>query len=251
MALAFMTPNIHEVAVVRAGLEITEDLAPGTPQPPWSALQGPVEPIVDTLRLIGPGPVHSLGLWTAFPEHEPFLRRLFMTGTVRAGPRIRRGIDEEPVAVCDGDLVRRLFRWLTGSSAWPSHERQVFDVAHRRFSQTYERIHDEDRLIDAWIAFEALFLPKQEGELVYRAQMRIARFLGGNLNEREAIREQLRLSYKMRSNVVHGAPPQRRKPQDVAARTNETLTLLRRALSVWLDPTTDRSEESMDRALLT
>jgi hypothetical protein len=54
----------------------------------------------------------------------------------------------------------------------------------------------------------------------------------------------------MRSNVVHGAALAKRKPSDIAARTDETLGLLRRALRLWLDPRTGRSGESLDRALL-
>jgi hypothetical protein len=80
--------------------------------------------------------------------------------------------------------------------------------------------------------------------------MRIARFIGRDLAEREAIRDELRRSYKMRSNVVHGAPTSRRQPADVGARTAKTLELLRKALSLWLDPNAGRSDEALDRALL-
>src|SRR5205823_1673035 len=158
------------------------------PAPPWPDLQRPIEPTVDALRLIGPGPVRSLGQWTAFPEHEPFIRRLFLTGTMRSAQAPREGIDEPPVALADDRRLRELYRWHTAVPAWPANERQVYEVAQRRFAQTYERVHDEDRLIDAWIALEALFLPDQ-GELIYRAQMRIARFIGNDLPEREAIRK--------------------------------------------------------------
>lgn len=92
-------------------------------------------------------------------------------------------------------------------------------------------------------------LPDQ-GELIYRAQMRIARFIGNDLPEREAIRKELKESYNMRSNVVHGAAPSRRRPQDVSSRANETLELLRRALRLWLDPRRARSHDALDRALL-
>jgi hypothetical protein len=106
-----------------------------------------------------------------------------MSGTTRSGPPARQGMDELPTAIDDDQIVRRLLRWLSKSDEWPAHKRQVFEIAHRRFSQTFERVTDEDRLIDAWVAFEALFLPKQEGELAYRAQMRIARFVGADLSD--------------------------------------------------------------------
>jgi hypothetical protein len=169
MGAAWMSPTIADVGTVQAVLEVARDLPAGTSRPPYADLQSPIDPVVDALRLSGPGPVYCLAQWTALPEHEPFLRRLFMFGTVRAGPRPRQGIVEPALVVDDEDLVRRLYGWHATTAAWTSSERQVYEVAHRRFSQTYGRVSDEDRLIDAWIAFEALFLPKQEGELVYRA----------------------------------------------------------------------------------
>jgi Apea-like HEPN len=155
------------------------------------------------------------------------------------------------VAVTDASLFADVFNCLTAVASWPEAERHSYELAHNRFSQTYDRVHDEDRLIDSWIGFETLFLPKQdEGELSYRAQMRIARFVGNDLAEREQIRDKLRQPYRMRSNIVHGAPANKRKPDQVTARTRETMEILRLALRKWVDPHTDRTGEALDRALL-
>ena len=54
----------------------------------------------------------------------------------------------------------------------------AFQQALRRFNFAYERSRPSDRLIDHWIALEALFLPSQDQELRFRAAMRVAYFLG-------------------------------------------------------------------------
>jgi hypothetical protein len=72
-------------------------------------------------------------------------------------------------------------------------------------------------------------------EANYCAQMRIARFLGDALAEREAIRKSLKAAYSMRSGV-HGGPTRRRGPGAVAQSANVTVDLLRRALRRWMEP---------------
>jgi hypothetical protein len=172
-SMAWNSPSVHDVARVQAALEIVSDLRPGDKEQPWPGEPWSIDRVVDSLRLLGPGPVRALGNWIEFPEHEPFLRRLLVSATVRPGPRfVERPDRDEVVAVKDPPLLVHVYNCLTAVASWPEGERHSYELAHNRFSQTYDRVNDEDRLIDSWIAFETLFLPKQdEGELSYRAQM--------------------------------------------------------------------------------
>jgi len=105
----------------------------------------------------------------------------------------------------------------------PSHR---YSMALRRFEMAYERWLAEDRLIDYWVALEALFLPDgPPQELRYRASLRVAWFVAQGPGEREEIFRQIRDSYDARSGIVHG-----RNPKDVPSISQFTEDVLRRAL---------------------
>ena len=76
-------------------------------------------------------------------------------------------------------------------------------VPLRRWESSLLRASFEDRLIDAWVGLEALLLAGQEGELSYRAAVRLAEFLGTNGVERKAIYDVTKVSYAWRSVIVH------------------------------------------------
>ncbi len=130
----------------------------------------------------------------------------------------------------------------------------VFNFAYRRFSFAFEREEIEDRIIDCWVAFEALFLPEEPGELSYRAAMRIARFVGSTRAERLRLRKTLRDSYNLRSLVAHGRDltvsksAKKLKPGELTAETQE---ILRRSLLLCTDPQRSRAPDDLDAALLT
>jgi hypothetical protein len=96
----------------------------------------------------------------------------------------------------------------------------------RRFNYAYERTRPEDRLIDHWVALEALFLPGISDELSFRASLRIAYYLATSPDQRQDIFDKMRLSYKTRSEVVHGERPK----ADVRQVASDTEEILRRAL---------------------
>jgi len=243
-------PGIREVAAADARIEVTANIHPGEIEPAFRRLQESVDVEIDVLRLLGAGQVERLASWLTFPKHALFLTRLYpwgvMTPLWSANHLMQR---DDRVVVSDAELLARLYQWRQDVTRWPEKERQVFEMAFRRFSQTYERDNDDDRLIDAWIAFEALFLP-EDAELSYRAQMRIARFVGADLAERERIRDDLKTSYKMRSKVVHGAIAKAHSAHPAADITNTTVEILRQALRRWMNPETDRSAKALDQALL-
>jgi hypothetical protein len=117
-------------------------------------------------------------------------------------------------------------------------EEGAFALALRRLVASSERVSAEDRLIDCWVAFEALFTPDPGSELSFRASLRIARYVGVDADERRSIFDGLRKAYEWRSQIVHGSGEpnagQLRKRgtlEDALAVSEESL---RRALRRWL-----------------
>lgn len=106
----------------------------------------------------------------------------------------------------------------------------------RRWESSLRRPSLEDRLIDAWISLEALLLGGQEGELSYRAAVRLAEFLATSGIERKAIYDATRISYRWRSTIAHALNPKalaKRYPLEEAVRL--TTEYLRLALLKMLD----------------
>jgi hypothetical protein len=131
------------------------------------------------------------------------------------------------------------------------HEVAALDLAMGRVRDAYDRGGDEDRLIDCWVAFEALFVPDGTAELSYRACMRIAHFVGDTPTERRDLFELLRRSYNARSLVAHGAGAKdRRKVEPIRDRADETLAVLRNAIRRWIEPGAHRSPDDLDNALV-
>lgn len=91
----------------------------------------------------------------------------------------------------------------------------------RRWESCLMRPSLEDRLIDAWVSLEALLLGGREGELSYRAAVRLAEFLGTSGVERKGIYEETRISYTWRSVIVHALSSKKvakRQPLEEAVR---------------------------------
>jgi hypothetical protein len=78
-SMAWNSPSVQDVARVQAELKTVSDLRPGDKEQPWPGEPWSIDRVVDSLRLLGPGPVRALGNWIEFPEHEPFLRRLLVS----------------------------------------------------------------------------------------------------------------------------------------------------------------------------
>jgi hypothetical protein len=156
------------------------------------------EQVVTAMRLIGPGSVAIGQSWLdpAPPAFHPFgtmgLGRPL--GWLRSGPpMIWRGQEQD---------LRQLFIVVPRAKAMPRVE-----MALRRFESAYRRVSDHDRLIDHWIALEALFLPDRRDELSYLGPLRISRFLEAVGSARIALFDLMRKSYRLRSEIVHGGMP--------------------------------------------
>lgn len=96
-----------------------------------------------------------------------------------------------------------------------------------RFEDTYNRSRAEDKLIDYWIALEALFSARGETtELAFKAALRIARYVGRTRREGNTTFQLIKKSYTMRSKIVHGEPA----PSEVREITDQTEDILRRVV---------------------
>lgn len=200
-------------------------------------MQTRAEEVVTALRLRHGGSVQAPWGWFEFPrpigEFGAALQPILMPG-VLFSPKVPR---RETFIFDDRDAseVPRLLELVAGRN----RSERSLELAIRRFSGSYARGPLEDRLIDVWVALEALFAPDAWTELRFRASSRIARFIGSNQDERLVVQRFLRLSYDVRSHLVHGGDPDR-FPADVQARVDragalsgvvdETEDVLRRAL---------------------
>jgi hypothetical protein len=100
--------------------------------------------------------------------------------------------------------------WLWKALANPNFLSQKhLTVAAKRFSYAHERIDWEDRIIDLFIAAEALFLSTtgNQSELKYRLRLHAALFLGSDITTRKQIFDDMGLAYDLRSAIVHGSAP--------------------------------------------
>ena len=89
----------------------------------------------------------------------------------------------------------------------------------RRWESSLLRPNIEDKLIDAWISLEALLLGGLEGELTYRAAVRLAEFLGARSGvDRKAIYDAAKISYTWRSVVVHAVSTKSKRVKDLTKR---------------------------------
>ena len=67
--------------------------------------------------------------------------------------------------------------------------------------------HEEDRLLDLWIAIEALFSPRDATEVTYRVALNVANSTEvAGLSRRELF-EWIKRAYGVRSGLVHGRGP--------------------------------------------
>lgn len=154
--------------------------------------------VVTVLRLLQPGPV-SLDKFVEFqPSVAGSLRNpwpLWFPAIWGTSPLALRGTYKFGEA--NADRLRGLYCGLVTKLDARA------DVALRRFDLAYQRDDAEDRLIDFWVALEALF-SDGSGEITYKLAMRIAHFMEGPSAGRFYLYKCLKKAYEARSAVVHG-----------------------------------------------
>jgi hypothetical protein len=190
-------PDLHQFLGLEFQLEATAEIPRVNPYLPSSETDFPAkcQSLLRAFRLHRAGAIglalvggesdHQLGLgksWAAFARYERFFGNTYQFSAADA-PGI-------------ADLHSRLTQ---------INEDRRFELAMSRFIASYEKPLDGDRLIDYWIALEALLMPESDtAELSYRVSLRAAAFIGAP-RERKQLFNTIRDSYKARSKFVHGA----------------------------------------------
>jgi hypothetical protein len=198
----------------------------------------PFDTVVTALRLLKSGAAwyNVMGSWPG----DPALGIHLASGTASWGPNpaVLTGSyelleqDVQPL----GDLVSGLGNVV---------RHKQLSLALQRFNLAYERTRPEDKLIDYWVALEALFLPGISDELSFRASLRIAYYLTTSPDERQDIFDKMRLSYDTRSRIVHGEEPK----ADAGQVASDTEEILRRALRAEVTNPGSLNVERLDAAI--
>ncbi|WP_311170628.1 HEPN domain-containing protein [Halobellus ordinarius] len=107
---------------------------------------------------------------------------------------------------------------------------ESYRIAIDKFSTSFNRTNENDRLLDSVIALEAIYLKSTETqEMSYRLSQRGALLLGNTKDEAKEIQSTLRDAYNHRSSLVHGSSTD--VEQDSVIELHE---LTRRSLSKFL-----------------
>jgi hypothetical protein len=183
---------------------------------------------VRALRLHHPGVTGTTIVWHRPDPSEVFPERVLgssLFAPLGTGPGLFMDRFASQVGPNCGGPIRVLLQALK-----TAEKDKGLNLAIRRFDAAYLRLDPEDRLIDLWIAFEALLLPDVSGELSYRAAMRMAQLVGRTADETRSAFKSARRSYTRRSQVVHGEPAK----DDLGKVVEETRELARKAIRSWL-----------------
>lgn len=237
-----VNPRIRELEQWRFAIDYRWELPQ---QPPLSDEHGTevVRDTVRALRLHHPGVTGTTIIWTRPDPAHPWRHDSLGSGLYAPlGTSPGQFMDrlETQVGPHCGKGLRNLVHGLRDVEG-----DQRLELALRRFDAAYTRHDPEDRLIDLWIAFEALLLPDGQHELSYRSAIRIAQLVGGSGSERQEAFDLARLSYKQRSKLVHGELAAR----ELGGIVEKTRELARKALRAWiLNPPRD-GVKTLDHAI--
>jgi hypothetical protein len=156
---------------------------------------------------------------------------------------IRDVVPEDPytLSTSEAQELANVYEGLTASKA----DRAV-RFALRRFNDAYGRSRDDDRIVDFWIALEALFASDVNQEVRFRASLRIAAFLAHDRGERRKLFEVSKASYDDRSKIVHGSAV----AGDLAAKAARAESLARRSLLKRLNHVEGDFIQALDALLL-
>lgn len=160
--------------------------------------------LVDLLRLLT-----DLNIYVAFTEEEyqEESRPLLNQSSRSWMPSLRLHRLKAIIDDTSGSRLINLWRHVQECT-----NTKKIELAFKRWSETSERLLDEDKLIDYWVALESLFTSDSNQEVKFRASLRIAAFLGETPENRKDIYNDMRNSYDRRSAIVHG---EFRKPKKV------------------------------------
>jgi hypothetical protein len=160
--------------------------------------------------------------WTEFVEPELMWAEVGRTWSIARfeGPTADKllKVDDEALA------------WTERYFQLEEQSRRSVEIALDRLNLARRRRSPGDRAIDGGICLEALLGDDSSQELTYKLQVRAALLLGGDIAERQKIRQIVKDFYTVRSKVVHGRA---RKPKDLlpdSQRASEGLEICARAV---------------------
>lgn len=81
---------------------------------------------------------------------------------------------------------------------------ETVQVARERLARPLD-LGSRDPILDYWIGLEALVLPRDSGELGFRAAIRLAYLCASEPDDRKRIFNETKASYNVRSRVIHGS----------------------------------------------
>lgn len=159
------------------------------------------ERLLLALRLLKPYPIGIASYRWDTPE-QPFTLYKGKINSIMLRPSEYRG---EPYQLTEGDTDELLKLWRSIKQALSEPE---LAIALSRFEDSYTRTKLEDKLIDYWIALEALFFALIDKEYVGNMGETVAStisyFLGKTADERRSIYTAIISSHKARGHFVHG-----------------------------------------------
>ena len=124
------------------------------------------------------------------------------------------------------------------------NQHKFLEVAIKRLNYSYDRSKAEDKVIDSFVALEAMFLTGSEkSELSYRLSVRIATFLGNSSEDKNHIFSDIRKAYKTRSDIVHGDSAVNQS--DIAEISPKIEEYTRRSLKRFLELLSSKSYSSI------
>jgi Apea-like HEPN len=197
---------------------------------PYAEANDLIAPVVTALRVHGARHLVELVEWIHGPPEIEGLSKAPIS-TVRVAQDTQK---PQPPDALTMDSVRahEVQTWIAQYQQRTADDALSFAI--QRFNLCDERKSNEDRLVDAWIALESLLSLKGQTEISYRIALRLATLLGGSGLARKETRDLAKASYNVRSDIVHGTPPAKRKTKPVDEVARETEELLRKTLRLWI-----------------
>lgn len=211
---------------------------------PYAEADKLINPVITAMRIYGARHLTSLVQWMRGPQEIEGLSKAPVS-SVRVARGARQTPPSEMLAI-DPDRAPEVRDWIEHYQKRTPDDALGFAI--QRFDLCDERQSDDDRLVDAWIALESLLSLKGQTEISYRIALRLATLLGGSASERKETRDLAKASYNLRSDIVHGTPPAKRKTKrPVHEIVRETEDLLRKTLRLWILEAYKTPKDVIDR----
>ncbi len=196
------------------------------------------EAVVLALRLIKPNPIDISSYQWVVPS-QPFRQLIEEKEWINhrfadlqtISPSDLRTIDGEKYILEEDDV--RTFPKLLKQLMKPDRDAEL-STAITRFEDSYLRTQQKDKLIDYWVALEAVFLSLIDKDFVNAMSdtvaSNVAYYIGKTESERRSIFNKVQESHQIRGYFIHGERGKKRKNVNLDLKVKETEQILRQAL---------------------